>query len=221
MKIRRDLAQGSPAWLEWRRQGIGGSDLVGILGLQPPWKGDIPTRASVLAQKVDGVEGERNFAMRRGTRLEPVARAAYEERHRCTAPPACVEDEKSPWMRVSLDGLCRQRHFEGPPWVLELKCPGWESHSMTLAGVVPDYYRSQIQWQLLITGLELLHYASYSEHQRYAEEDRLATVIVTPDAAMQQMLLRECAEFWAEVEEARKKRAEAVRAYPEAGVECA
>lgn len=200
--IVRTLNQGSPEWLAWRRDGVGGSDAATILGVAP-----FPdaTRDNLLREKVGGWERPVNFAMRRGTRLEPVARAAYQEHAGCLAPPACVEHPDAPWVRVSLDGLCRHRFDAGHglPWVLELKCPGWETHSAALAGVVPDHYLPQCQWQLLATGLDLLHYASFSEHSRFAAKDRLAVVPVEPDAELQARLLDECGRFWAEVLAAR------------------
>lgn len=207
MKIITRLAQGTPEWLAWRRDGIGGSDAATILGVAPF---EDATRANLIREKIDGWEKERNFAMRRGTRLEPTARVAYQRWASCDASPACVEHEQAPWMRVSLDGLC-SNHARIPServhWILELKAPNWESHSIALAGVVPAYYRPQCQWQLLVTGLDRLDYASYSEHSRYAQKDRLAVIRVEPDAEMQALLLEECGKFWAEVVALRAERA--------------
>lgn len=199
-----NLNQGSPAWKAWRRDGIGGSDVATIMGVAP-W--DDATRDALLREKAEGVEREANFAMRRGTRLEPVARLAYEQFRECSAPPVCVEMQGAPWARVSLDGLCRYRAIPcGVPWVLELKVPGWEAHDKALAGIVPDYYVPQCQWQLLVTGcLKPLDYASYSENSRFAEKDRLAVVSVAPDEAMQSELLEAALKFWFEVEERRDK----------------
>lgn len=146
------------------------------------------TRENLLREKAEGWERPTNFAMRRGTRLEPV----------------CVEMQGAAWARVSLDGLCRYRAIPcGVPWVLELKVPGWEAHDKALAGVVPDYYVPQCQWQLLVTDLYRLDYVSYSENSRFAERDRLAVVTVWPDEAMQAELLEAAVKFWLEVEDRR------------------
>lgn len=204
MKILTHLAQGTPEWLLWRRDGIGGSDAATVIGVAPF---EDATVGNLMREKVEGWERERNFAMRRGTRLEPAARAAYQKFARCQAPPACVEHEQAPWMRVSLDGLCSNHaviEAERVYWVLELKAPNWEAHSTALAGVVPDYYVPQCQWQLLVTGLDRLDYASYSEHTRFSPADRLAVVPVEPDAEMQARLLEECGRFWAQVLERRE-----------------
>lgn len=78
------LTQGLPEWKTWRLQGLGGSDVAAIVGVSPYQD---HTRAVVFAEKVHGIEREANFAMRRGNRLEPHARAAYERFRRCSAPP--------------------------------------------------------------------------------------------------------------------------------------
>lgn len=113
-------------------------------------------------------------------------------------------------MRASLDGLCRGRDPEpGSAWVLELKVPGWESHDYAVAGMVPPHYVPQCQWQLLVTGLDLLHYVSYyspgpnAKIDRFADHDRLAVVAVTPDAELQAELLERAERFWGEVLEKR------------------
>lgn len=205
MKLIR-FNQGTPEWKDWRRGGLGGSDVATILGIAPF---EDCTRANLIREKVDGWEKPTNFAMRRGNHKEPAARYLYEQIAECAAPPVCVEHDDAPWMRVSLDGLCRdQRRPEMPEWILELKAPNWQAHSMALAGVVPDYYRPQCQWQLLVTGLDRLDYASYSENSRYKASDSLAIVTVEPDSEMQAMLLDEAEKFWREVQ-ARKALAQA------------
>lgn len=205
-----NLAQGSDAWKLWRRQGLGGSDVATILGVAPF---EDATRDNLFREKVEGWERPVTFPMRRGNLKEPDARRLYQERFRCVAPPACVEHEDAPWMRVSLDGLCSNHAAVAADlvrWILELKVPNADAHTWALAGEVPEYYRPQCQWQLLTTGLDRLDYASYSENRRFAEADRLAVVPVTADAEMQALLLSEAEKFWQEVQERKAKRARMV-----------
>lgn len=203
------LDQGSLEWLTWRRGGVGGSDAAAILGVSP-----FPdaTRERVFGEKIGlGPALESNYATRRGTRLEPIARSLYEVRAGCHAPPVCVEHDDAPWMRVSLDGLCADRLGETPtPWVLELKCPNWKVHELALAGIVVDYYRPQCQWQLLVTGLERLDFVSFNDGRRFREGDQLAVVPVAADAELQGLLLYECERFWREVEASKSGRPVAV-----------
>jgi putative phage-type endonuclease len=201
------LNQGTETWRRWRRNGVGGSDVATILGLAPF---EDATRANLLREKCDGWQKPLNFAMRRGNRLEPAARLAYETRFRTSAPPACIEHDSIPWARVSLDGLCKQpvtaslRDAQcdtghGLPWILELKCPNWETHSWALAGVVPDYYRVQCQYQMWVAGIDRCDFASYSEHSRFAGENRLAVVTLREDAEEQAEILTAAEAFWQEV----------------------
>lgn len=206
MRVIRGLQQGSPAWLAWRLGGVGGSDAATVLGVAPF---EDATVENLFREKVDGWVRPTNFAMRRGTRLEPTARTLYEIAHRCKATPVRVEHDDAPWCRVSLDGLCRDDHEEAAdPWVLELKCPNWQSHSWALAGEVPDYYRPQCQWQLFATGLDRLDYVSFSTAERFATNDRLAVVRVEPDAELQATLIEACGKFWDEVVRRRAAKAE-------------
>ncbi len=218
--------QGSDAWKAWRRGGIGGSDVSAILGLSPYI--DPPhNRATVFAEKVHGIERDVNFAMHRGTRLEPAARRAYELRHRCTAPPVCVEMDGCPWARVSLDGLCSNgavNVLNRVEWILELKVPNWETHDTALAGIVCEHFMVQVQWQLLVCGLTRCDFASFNPGQRFTPTtfmpfDRwltmpeavrpampaewLAVVEVQPDAELQARIMDEVSRFWLEVLEAR------------------
>lgn len=195
--------QGTPAWKRWRLDGLGGSDVAAVLGLSPFADA---TRERLLHEKATGAERETNFEMRRGTRLEPVARELYALHADCDVDVVCVEHPDAPWVRVSLDGLCRPRdRGDGPwaPWVLELKCPNWKVHDLALAGLLPAYYRVQVQWQLLATGLDRCDYASFNDGRRFAPADQLAVVTVGADPEEQAALLEAGERFWAEVLAAR------------------
>lgn len=207
MKL-HNLTQGSDPWRRWRFEGIGGSDVAAILGLSPFQDA---TRSRLLEEKIHRRERETNFAMRRGNRLEPTARAIYERKRLCTAPPVCVEHDQCSWMRVSLDGLCRQKHFDRKGWILELKCANWQVHSMALAGEVPEYYRVQCQWQLLVSGLDFCEFMNYSQHERFAESDRVALIVIDADAEEQARIHEEAEKFWNEVLLGRERLAEATK----------
>jgi putative phage-type endonuclease len=218
--------QGSDAWKAWRREGIGGSDVAAILGLSPYI--DPPhTRAVVFAEKVHGIERDANFAMRRGTRLEPAARKLYRDRARCTTDPICVEMDGCPWARVSLDGLCTSGAVivaDRVQWILELKCPNWQTHDAALNGVVAEHFNVQCQWQLLVCGLDRCDFASFNPGARFspagfpgfeawrdmpplkrppAPVEWLAVCAVEPDRAIQAQIMEEAGRFWMEVLEAR------------------
>lgn len=231
--------QGSDAWKLWRRGGIGGSDIAAIIGVSPY---EDATRAAVVAAKVHGIERELTQAMYRGTILEPHARSLYQTRHRVSAPPACVEHDELPWARASLDGLCASVSAgttERLEWLLELKCPGWETHDLVLAGIVAEHFLVQCQWQMFVTGVSRCDFVSFNPGERFTPRDWslpwktmlevrkdggtipapetwprdwLAEVRLEADRDKQQWLLGEAAVFWLEVEELRAALARDARA---------
>lgn len=190
-----NLVQGSSEWLAWRRDGVGGSDVAALLGLSPF---ENATREHLLREKLVGEQRETTFAMRRGSRLEPVVRSLFEKRVAGQFPPVCIEDEHQPWARASLDGLAANGRE-----ILEIKCPAWDTHDWWLAGIVPDYYLAQIQWQLLVSGASVCHAVSFNNGQRFAAADHLAHVIVEADGEWQAKLLDAAESFWSEVRNAR------------------
>lgn len=199
------LQQGTLEWLDWRRAGLGGSDLAALLGLSPY---EDATREALFAEKVHGTRKETNFAMRRGTRLEPVARAAFERLTGRHYEPVCVEHDDEPWMRCSLDGLCEDvpEGFGNPvTWdILEIKAGSWQTHDLILSGLVPDHFGVQCQWQLLVTGADVCHLVSINDGRRFARAQQIAHVEVRADGERQAELLDAGRAFWAEVEAARE-----------------
>ena len=189
-----DINQGSQEWLQWRKGGLGGSDAAAILGLSP-----FKTRERLLLELSGQVEPEQaNFAMRRGSRLEPIARKLYEEAHGAYMPPACCEHESLSWMRASLDGLNLAGEI-----LLEIKWPNFEVHSQALNGVVPPYYLCQVQHQLVVSGARLGHYWSCTEHKKFGQEELTALVVIERDVTLERRLVFELGRFWHELEDLR------------------
>lgn len=196
-----DLVQGSPAWLAWRNAGIGGSDVAAILGVSPF---EDATRERLMEEKLYGRKRDTNYAMRRGTSLEPVARKLFEQRTGLVWPPMCVEDEHQTWAKASLDGI----NFEQQA-IIEIKAPNWKVHDAWLLGLVPEYYAVQMQWNMLIAGVNKCHAVSFNNGSKFAEEDHLAYVIVEADAEIQGGLIDAATAFWDELQEKRSSPATA------------
>ncbi len=160
MKIANKFKQNSRDWYGWRGKGIGASDAPAVMGASP-WT----TKFELWAQKV-GVMDKPDFhpfavsAMERGKLLEPKAREWYADRYNVVveADVNC-EHETYEYMRASLDGLVTLP--DGISYLLEIKCPGKVDHAKALNGKVPDKYYPQLQFQLLVTGLNVAHYVSF------------------------------------------------------------
>jgi putative phage-type endonuclease len=99
-------------------------------------------------QKTGRKEAELTLPMKRGTELEPAARAAYEELTGSVMQPLVLEEGI---YSASLDGMTLAGDL-----VLEIKCPMqgrqsklWQAVS---EGIVPEHYQIQIQHQLMVSG---------------------------------------------------------------------
>jgi len=140
-------------WLAWRQAGIGGSDAPVVMKASPWMAPD-----ELLLIKTGQKDPEpANFVMRRGLRMEPEARAAYEELTGITMPKALMVREKQPFIRGSFDGLNKDEKRG-----LEIKCPGREDHLTALRGKVPDKYVWQCVHLQLLCGFKKFDYFSYN-----------------------------------------------------------
>lgn len=192
-----DLEQGTPAWLSWRNGGLGGSDAGAIwaehIGKPEQWP--YCTAEDIYVEKTVGGPREQTFAMRRGSRLEPIARDLFTAKTGIPAKPVCVEHVDQPWLRASLDGW----HWGKAKTVLEIKAPNINDHDWACEGLVPPKYRPQLGHECLVTGADRVLYCSYSEHSKCPEAKKLAIVGFTPAADFLGELLEALEKFWARV----------------------
>lgn len=181
------LRQQGAAWLAWRRQGLGGSDAAAILALSP-W-----CSPRQLWERRTGrlPEEPATFAMRRGSRLEPLVRNRHAALFGRRLEPCCLQDERRPWLRCSADGLSLDGEL-----ALEIKCPNLEAHKTALEGQLPAYYVPQVQHLLAVSGARICHYCSWSEHRMFDARSRLAVVLVEPSAQYQAQLAWAMSCFW-------------------------
>lgn len=144
-----DPVNDRPGWLDWRRHGLGASDMAGVLGISrwsTPW--------SVFANKV-GLIGEQDETevMEAGRWLESAIGPWFSHRTGLTVAgrSACVEAPEWPVARCSND----DQVLEGPNsdtalGGLEIKTTGpgrrWEE--------IPEAYQAQAQWQMYVNGWE-------------------------------------------------------------------
>lgn len=180
------MIQGSPEWLEWRRKGIGASDIPIILGLSP-----YVTRYELYMDKLGHPKKQNTFVANLGAQLEPKARAIYELQYGLTMLQAEFTHPKYEWCRASLDGWNpSDRHVQ----ILELKYVGKDKQDDARKGIVPEIYIPQVQWQLFVTSSTRAHYGSYYDNE-------LIVIEVEADPLLQGELFTEAKRFWQMVEQ--------------------
>jgi putative phage-type endonuclease len=174
------LEQGSQQWLSWRKTVITATDASVILG-NNPWD----TPYSCWQRKLGLIEEKKsNDAIERGKRLEPEARIQFIERYGLEMIPLVVESTEFEFLGASLDGMSIEANC-----LLEIKCGGPKLHGMALRGEIPQYYRDQMQHQLLVTGAEKCFYYSYNGVDGICIE-------VTPDPDFKTNFIPKAREFW-------------------------
>jgi hypothetical protein len=163
MKI-HDVKQGSDEWLTLRRQYFTGSALGEWLidgertkTSRKAWQNAIWNKLGELSQ--DDEPSFPNWAMKRGTELEPFARAAYERHTGFKVREVGFISHDCDGFGVSPDGLIvGDSDFpigEGDVYHgLELKCPVARTMLKWLdAGTLPDEHKLQVHASMAASGL--------------------------------------------------------------------
>lgn len=155
--------QGSDGWVKDRCGNVTGSRITDVLA--KPMKGskESTTRRNYKAELVSELltgrvqEGFVSWDMKRGTELEPFARADYEVERGVTITnvgfvkhPTLARCGASPDGLIEKDGL------------VEFKAPKTANHLDYLtAGIVPMEYRPQMLWEMACTGRQWCDFVSY------------------------------------------------------------
>lgn len=141
------------SWLEWRRSGVGGSDIAALCGMSP-YASQMSLYLEKTGQTDEWAVGE---AANLGRRFERAIAEEFEERSglRVAGAQLCVLDDRADWRRCTLDGLV----VEGPDVAeipeLAAALGVFESKMTGTFGYyeIPDEFQVQCQWQMGITGL--------------------------------------------------------------------
>lgn len=182
-----ELQQNSEAWHEWRRKGVGASEVAAIIGVCP-----YNTPYQIWLVKTGRTKGfAGNSFTQHGQETEAKARARYEFQTMEDVPPALATHPKYEVCRASLDGLRADGKL-----ILEIKCPtGRATIDHAKNGVVAPQYIPQVQYQLAVTGADACHFFVFHEG---SGEDALIEVL--PDVELQGAIIAKVLEFWKLVE---------------------
>ena len=189
-----------------RATGLGSSEVGAVAGLSP-YAGPM----DVWLVKRGLAEVPETEAMRLGTALEPVIANLYEGEHLAAgealktaaemwpreAPHGVLRHPREAWALASPDRVVAtagDRH--APARLVEIKSVAWRSahHWGEAHDDVPPWYRAQVEWQMLVTGIgvcDLVALIGGAELRVYRLER---------DAALGAMLLDIGRAFWRLVE---------------------
>lgn len=177
-------------WLKYRRQGIGGSDVSSILGINK-WVSCIELWLDKTNQKHRSTET--NEAMEWGTILEPVIRNHFSvvTGKSVKEVTAILQHPKYHFMLADVDGITSDDN--GNPAVLEIKTAN-EYKRDEWADGIPAYYQTQVQHYLCVTGLSKAYVAVLIGGSSFRIYE------VDADIDIQRMLISVEKDFWNKVQ---------------------
>jgi len=158
-----DCEQRSDEWFE-ARKGVFTASVMGMWVLKEKrTKTDDKAALTAICKCLAEMSGCElapifaNWAMKRGTELEPEAREYYEKEsgNKVEEVGFCIHDNGG--FGCSPDGFIDERKG-----MVEIKCPEPQTHVKYIFGeVLPDTYKVQVHMQMAVTG------ASYSDFYSY------------------------------------------------------
>ena len=136
-------------WLEYRKQGIGGSDASVVCGINR-YKSPVELWLDKTGQLPLQESGEAAY---RGTQLERIVRAEFTKRTgiEVSQVKQLLQSEEYPFMLANLDGICEVPDvgtciFEAKT-ASAYKAGEWED-------TIPDEYMCQVQHYMAVTGYQ-------------------------------------------------------------------
>ena len=187
--------QGSSAWLRFRQGKIGASDSPIIMGVSP-WQTPhgLWRDKKGLNFNPNAVKGKSmNWAIEKGLRWEPMARARYEIINDIPMEPAVLTHPEHEFLIASLDGWNAQARR-----VLEIKIPGKEVFEAAKAGVVHEKYVYQLEHQMLVSQADDVHFYCCKVETKDGKEKITdsALVVYKSNPDLRDKLIPKLHEFW-------------------------
>lgn len=180
------LEQGSTEWLEFRKNGIGASEIASVAGI----KGAFQKRLETLAEKLGSRRELSDFERRifsDGHAWEIAVRDAINQEGFNFRPAVVVSDYNDRFF-ASLDGLDAAREM-----ILEIKSVTTETKFNQYRQEIPSHYMAQVQWQLYCTKYPLAVIA-------FVHDGAVVRHEIKPDLVLQGILVQEAEKFLAELD---------------------
>lgn len=180
--------QGTTAWHEWRKLGIGATDAAGCIGASH-WSSPLDVYSKKCGLKKDTSTPESQKRMEWGSRIEELLVQKFAEQH-----PEVTDITrgrlycKDGWKKCSLDAQGWLPN--GEPCIIECKT----AQSAMEWDPVPDGYYAQVQWQMYVTGIRKTYFAVLVSGYDYFERE------VDYCPAYVDKLLEVCAGVWENIQ---------------------
>lgn len=192
-------------WLQSRRLGIGGSDVAAILGLSK-----YKSPYQLWLDKTGRVELEDSTSEPAywGNQLEDIVAKEYALRHgvKVQRVNKTLEHAEFTWARANIDRAIINPEISGNVRIDKegklttdriLECKTANQYLAKLWGdeqseAVPDYYLTQVQWYMGITGASMCGLAVLIGGQKFRSYQ------IAFDPELFNMLIEECSVFWNE-----------------------
>lgn len=165
-------------WLKWRTNGIGGSDVSVIAGINR-FRSVFQLWLEKTGQ-AEPEEGENDFT-HFGTVLEPVVKREFMQRTglKVRAKKMLLQSEEHPFMLADLDGVINE---DGKMCIFEAKTASAYKQDVWEQGV-PEEYQLQVQHYMAVTGAEKTYIAAlvggnrFFWHTVYRDEELIGMII--------------------------------------------
>lgn len=185
-ELSEEIQIGSQEWKEHRRHFIGSSDAPVVMNCSP-----FKTPLELYQEKLGLKEFDHsNWATERGNKVEPLARAMYEEITGMKFTVLHVQSDEFPWMAASLDGYDLNKHVG-----LEIKCPKDEIFQACKSGVIHEDYIWQVEHQMIVTRAPEWHFVCVKVDDNKLRITDWAAVIYHGDRERQKRLIEKEMEF--------------------------
>ncbi len=178
------MEQGTPEWLQWRKSGIGASDVCVLFGEHPKL-----TRRELWLIKTGQKPEEQipAFVRERGAETEKYIRADYSLFTGKNFEPRLATHDKYPFILASLDGV-----DEKSGEIIEIKYVGKVVFDR---GEIPYKHLLQTQQQMMAVGSDKISYLMSMDGREYKK------LVVETDKQLQADILNRCINFWYHVKE--------------------
>ncbi len=191
-------------FLAGRKKGIGGSDVAAILGLS---KYKSPYQLWLDKTGRSEVEDSTSEPAYWGNMLEDIVAKEYAKRNgvKVQRVNATLVHPEYDWMRANIDRAIINPDISGNVRIKDgklttdriLECKTANQYLAKLWGdeqseQVPDYYLTQVQWYMGITGASLCGLGVLIGGQKFR------TYQIAFDPELFEMLVEQCSEFWHE-----------------------